>query len=172
MASSLRRSSRLQMIPSRPKQPEDSLIDEWISIPDLIAIDDDDEPYYNWKEAQIKLTSKGYSVFSDELLSSGFRIPYGGILISRQQYEILCQTKNHDRLSYITGTNDPNYFIDAHPTMYPKNIPKNAWIGSFVNAPNYSKGEKPNARLYVLPKNQIHNVPAYRHILRNTLLLI
>ena len=49
---------------------------------------------------------------------------------------------------------------------------KNAWIGLFVNAPNYAKGEKLNARLYVLPKSQIQNVPAYRHILRNPLLLI
>ena len=42
-----------------------------------------------------------------------------------------------------------------------------------INTPNHDKGEKANTRLYVFSKNQIQQVPKYRHIiLRDPLLLV
>ena len=55
-----------------------------------------------------------------------------------------------------------NKWLDAHPSKYPVNMPKYAWIGSFINNP--SKGETANAKLVLLSNTT--DVPNYKHILK------
>ncbi len=40
---------------------------------------------------------------------------------------------------------EKGFYLDAHPLRYPYDVPKFAWIGSYVNEP--SEDESPNAIL-------------------------
>lgn len=96
---------------------------------------------YVYNKLEIKQSGiKGLGVFAKTDLDMDFMIPFGGLEIDSTNLRYL-QRKN--KLNYCAQVG--NLLIDAHPTKYPKNKPRNGWVGSMVNEP--SKGEFANSRL-------------------------
>ena len=52
-------------------------------------------------------------------------------------------------------------YVDAHPDLYPKNVPANSWIGSLLNQP--SEGERANTELIELTSDELKLAPKYPH---------
>ena len=128
----------------------------WVPIPMLISDSFDGRMRYKWKyiEKRYIPEKNGYGIVVIENIRKGFRIPMGGILITPEQRQLVLNDPDKERSSYLAiGNvdvfNEPRNFLDAHKSLYPTNVPDDAWIGSFCNMP--SIGEVINAELLRLP---------------------
>ena len=143
--------------------------ERWIPIPNTSVVDEVE--FFVWLGFEIKLSAKGYSIFSTTTHEGGLMLPYGGFEILKASYNTLARSGDEPRMSYLSNgrfnrKNEVCSWLDAHPSIYPVDLPKHAWVGSLVNEPSY--GERVNCRLYLQPRSKAlaADMPNYPSILR------
>jgi hypothetical protein len=174
----VRRSYRLSNS-SRPTNANKSnsvydyhVYDYWTPTPGVKIVDN--VAYFDWPNLQVRKTAKGWAVFTTADLPIGYLIPFGGEITTMENVEALNSNGRNmkERTAYLGGTRDSNVCLDAHPSLYPRRIPLHGWVGSLVNHPNVSDGERPNSELKLIAKDEVKNIPQYKHIDRETFLAI
>ena len=146
----------------------------WLPEP-ILAMDFNGNMIYDWNLVEVKPEfGKGNGLFHKVDNKCNLCIIYGGVKVDDQYRQNIEDNFDSEFSSYIVnGRQNRNRrvvsYLDAHPRLYPNNIPRYAWIGCFSNMP--SAGEEINAILRVLPVSD-KSTPNYPHVIKDPVVYI
>jgi hypothetical protein len=139
--------------------------ESWVDVPSLSG----DADILMWNMFEVKKSHKGLGVFATTDINAGWMLPYGGVELDKEKFNLILSEKT-EMVSYVANgqTNEIGEtisWLDANPMKYPSEAPKFAWIGSLINEPAHN--EIVNCKLFWIPSSDDFEMPHYPFILRD-----